>query len=129
MTKKEMYVKVIALVNDSELADKAEIVEKLNHEIDLLNNRSSSSKPTAVQKANVAIMDTIKAVLGEQDNPVTITELLADTRLQTYKVKKNDGVTMETMTNQKLTSLMKKLVDSGAVKKEMVKKKAYFSIA
>lgn len=128
MTKKEMFEKVIALVEGTDTEDKAEIVEKLRHEVDLLDNRKSTSKPTAIQKANEAILNSIKVVLAEQEHGVTITELLKDPRLSSYEVVKGESTIVEEMTNQKLTSMMKKLVDSNQVVKTMDKKKAYFSL-
>ena len=108
---------------------KVETVEKLHHEIELLDNRKTVSKPTAIQKANETIAHTIKVVLAEQENPVTITDLLKDARLATYSVMKGETVVTETMTNQKLSSVMKKLVDAKEVVKTIDKKRAFFSIA
>lgn len=129
MTKKEMFERVIALVEGTEVEEKAEIVDKLRHEVELLDNRKSASKPTAIQKANETIAHTIKVVLAEQENPVTITDLLKDARLATYNVMKGETAVTETMTNQKLSSIMKKLVDAKEVVKTMDKKRAFFSIA
>ncbi len=129
MTKKEMFEKVIALVESAEVENKDEILEKLNHEVDMLNSRKSSSKPTAVQKANDVLMKLVKEILAEQENPVSVTELMQDPRLATYTIEKEDGPSVQYMTNQKLTSILGKLCDVKEVVKTVEKKKSYFSIA
>lgn len=128
MTKREYFEEIITLVNKSGDANTQKYVDFLNHEIELVNNRSNKSGTTAVQKANAAILDIIRTVLAEQESAVTITDLLKDPRLKSYTVEKGGSEIVEEMTNQKLTSMMKKLVDAGEVQKEMVKKKAYFSM-
>ncbi len=129
MTKKEMFAKVIALVEGTEVDEKAEILEKLNHEVELLANRSSSSKPTATQRANTAILATLEGVMAEAEKPMTITDLMKDERLATYEVTDSSGTHTEVMTNQKLTAMVKKLIANGKVVKTVDKKKSYFSLA
>ncbi len=128
VTKKDRYNVLIEMVQASELENKDEYVEFLKHEIELLSNRSSKSGSTPIQKANNRLIALLKDILGEQESPVTITNLMADPRLATYTVEKADGVVTEVMTNQKLSSLMKKLVDAHEVDKTIIKKVAYFSL-
>lgn len=112
MTKREMF-EMIATVN----ADNEEIVEFCNHQIELLSNRKSSKAPTKTQKENEVIMAQILADLAEFDAPVTVTELIT----------KGEG--MEGFTNQKISALLRKLVDANKVVKAIEGKKAVFSIA
>ena len=112
MTKREMY-NMIATIN----ADNAEIVEFCKHEVALLDARKGGSKaPTKNQKENIGIMETILEVLAGCDEPVTVSELQKrDERLD--------------YTNQRLSALLKKLVDEKKVVKAIVKGKSLFSIA
>ena len=116
MTKKDMFAMVSALVESIECENKKEMLDFLAHEIELLNKKSSKSTQTKTQKENIEIMETIKAELSAMTEPVTISELMA-------KSEK-----MAKYTNQKLSALLKKLVDMGEVVKTTEKKKSYFSI-
>lgn len=128
VTKREWFEVIIGIVNNSEYADKEGAVKMLTHEIELLDKKSGKSKETKTQKAHVAIMATIKEVLADMGKPVTITEMLTDTRLANYEEESKDGVKVIAMTNQKLSSMVKKLVDAGEVIRTEEKKKAYFSL-
>lgn len=112
MTKKEMFA-MIATVN----ADNAEIVEFCNHEIELLSNRKSGTKgQTKTQKENEGIKAVIAEVLTGIGDKVTVTELIADERLNAY-------------TNQKISALLRQMVEAGKVTKVIEGKKAYFEVA
>lgn len=129
ITKKEYFAIVKDIVEASGADNKADIVAFLDHEVELLNKKSGKSKATPTQAANAVTLNVIKEVLGELDKPVTITELLTDVRLQSYTETTKDGEKVIAMTNQKLSSLMKKLVDAGEVIRTEEKKKAYFSLS
>ena len=111
MTKKEMFATIATL-----LADNTEIVEFCNHEISLLSNRSGSKTPTKTQKENVAIKEQIVNILRTLGKAVTVTELLSTDELGDY-------------TNQKISALLRQLVESGQVVKTIEGKKAMFTIA
>lgn len=110
MTKKEMF-NLIASVN----ADNAEIVAFCEKEIALLSKkRSVNSKAKAEADARA---EKVYNALLEMDKPVTISELIAltsDEEVAGY-------------TNQRISALMRKLGER--VNKEMIKGKAYFSVA
>lgn len=112
MTKREMFAH-IATIN----ANDAEIVEFCNHEIELLENRKGSKTPTKNQKANEGIMDTIAEVLGDIEGGVTVTDLIAS----------SEG--LKDFTNQKISALLRKMVESGRVVKTIEGKKALFALA
>lgn len=112
MTKREMF-NLIATVN----ADNEEIVNFCNREIELLDNRKGSKTPTKTQKENEGLMDLIEKDLVEFEKPVTVTELIAG------------GEGLEGLTNQKVSALLRKMVDAKRVVKTIEKKKAYFSVA
>lgn len=111
MTKKEMFAH-IATVNSAD----AEIVAFCEKEIELLSRKRSSVNSKAKAEAD-ARAEKVLAALGEMDKPVTITELLALT----------SDEDVAGWTNQRVSALIRKLGDK--VTKEMVKGKAYFSVA
>ena len=129
ITKKEYFAIVKGIVEASSADNKADIVAFIDHEVELLDKKSGKSKATPTQAANAVTLDIIKEVLADQTKPVTITEMLTDERLQSYTETIKDGEKTITMTNQKLSSLVKKLVDTGVVVRTEEKKRAYFSLA
>lgn len=117
MTKKEWFAVLASVVEASEMENKTEALAFINHEVELLEKKSAKSGATKTQKENVGIMETIKTALGEVGKAVTISELqAANTAMAEYS-------------NQKLSALLKKLVESGEVVKTTEKKKSYFSLA
>lgn len=111
MTKKEMFEMIKGVC-----ANDTRIVEFCDHEIELLTRKASKSTMTKTQKENEGIMEIIVNALKNLDKAVTITELQGTcTELADYS-------------NQKISALLKKLVDSNQVVKTIDKKKSYFSI-
>ena len=110
MTKKEMF-NMIATVN----ADNQEIVDFCEKEIALLEKRKSSPKgQTKTQKENESIKAIILEALETSGDKMTVSELL-----------KCEGLDYS---NQKISALLRQLVEVGKVEKIMEGKKAYFSI-
>lgn len=116
MTKREMFV---AIANVAEVAANAEMVDFLNHQIELLDNRKSSGSKglTKTQKENTVIKEVILSVLAEQDHPITISEMLKDERLSDYS-------------NQKMSALLRQMGEDGTkeVRKIRDKKVSRFEI-
>lgn len=129
MTKKDYFAIVRGIVDGTNREDKADILSFIDREVELLNKKSGSAKETKTQKANIAILATLREVFSGLEKPATITELMADERLASYTEETKDGVKTVPMTNQKLSSMVKKLVDAKEVVKTYDKKKAYFSLA
>lgn len=94
-----------------------ETVEKLEALKAQLAKRGSSKSPTKTQKENEVIMERILDSLAAIGSPTTVTDLLAF------------GVEGYTLTNQKTSALLRKLVEAGKVSKTIEGKKAMFSIA
>ena len=117
MTKKEWFAVLASVVEASEMENKTEALAFINHEVELLEKKSAKSGQTKTQKENVEVMEKIKSALGEVGKTVTITELQAA------------SAEMAEYSNQKLSALLKKLVESGEVVKTTEKKKSYFSLA
>ncbi len=118
ITKREWLeeIKVVVLGADIEEATKSGMMDFINHEIELLEKKHSTGQ-TKTQKENEIIMERILELLAEVNEPVTITEL------QEQKEE------LRQYSNQKMSALLKKLVDSGKVVKTIEKKKSYFSLA
>ena len=116
MTKKEMY-NLIATLN----ADNTEIVEFCNHEIELLDRKKSNGNAKANEKMEYAV-ELVYNALASVNKSVTVSELIAETDLSA--LVNESGV----VSTQKVSALLKKLVDSGKVAKYTDKKKTYFSV-
>ena len=111
ITKKEMFAQIREVV-----ADNADMVAFIDHEIELLSKKSGSKKPTATQIANEGLKATILAVL-EGSEGMTASEVLASSE------------DFNGMSNQKISALLKQLVDEGKVIKTSDKKKSIFALA
>ena len=109
MTKREMFVAIA-----SKVADNQEMVDFINHEIELLDARKSGKGLTKTQKANEEVKAVIAEVLAEVEK-ATVTDLIKDERLGGF-------------TNQKISALLRQMKDKGLVDKTMEGKKAYFSL-
>lgn len=129
MTKKDWFAEVTKIVEKSDVENKADVLAFINHEVKLLEKKSERSAVSKTQKANLVTMNTIKDVLRTLDKPVTISELMEFDALKVYTEETKDGEREVKMTNQKLSSLVKKLVDAKEVVRTEEKKKAYFAIA
>ena len=113
MTKREMFEMIKGVcANDTRIVDFCE------HEIELLNRKSSKSTQTKTQIENENIKGAIVNALTEIAKPVTITEM------------QELNPEMANYSNQKLSALLKQLVENDKkVVKTIDKKKSYFTIA
>ena len=118
MTKKETINLLIdVLMGNQEVEDMQIFVDFLTHERELLEKKSSNSGQTKTQKENEVIKDKIVETLRELDKYSTITEI------------QNANVELSELSNQKISALLKQLLDSEIVTKVIDKKKAYFKVA
>lgn len=117
MTKKEMFAQVIAMAQGKEVTATAEeIVAFAEHEIELLEKKSGKTGKTKTQKENEVLVEGVYSALAEVGKAVTVTEFQGASEFAA------------TFSNQKLSALLKKLVDTGRVAKAVEGKKSYFSI-
>jgi hypothetical protein len=107
VTKKEYFEILRGIVEGND-----ELVAFIDHEVELLSKKSNVR--TKAQIENDAIVEDIYNYLAGIGRPVTVTELIAEAQLE--------------FTNQKVSALLKKLVDAGRVVKVTDKKKSYFSV-
>ena len=123
-TKKDLYMEMVEIFQE---LGKGEYVDFCNHQIELLDKKSTGSKGlTKVQQENETIKDMILEELAKHqgENGITITELLK----QSDVLSKYVTVEGKNITNQKLSALMKKLVDEKTVSRTTDKKTSYFKI-
>ena len=111
ITKKEMFTMIKAQVKDN-----AEMVAFIDHEIELLDKKASNKKATKTQEANVGIKSTILAVL-EGSKSMTVTEM------------QGASAELGELSNQKVSALVRQLVEAGEVVKTIDKKVSRFSLA
>lgn len=116
ITKKDNFMRLIELVERANVENRNDLVDFLNHEIELLNKKKASGAKTKTQKENEVLIETLYNALVEIGRPVTITEL------------QGEKAEIGTLSNQKISALMKKLVDTKRVNKSIDKKKSYFSV-
>lgn len=109
LTKKDYFNKIKEIVIDNK-----ELVDFIDHEIELLNKKSSSKAPTKIQVENEKIKEKIIATLVKLDRYATITEI------------QEANIELAELSNQKISALLKQLVDTNIVDKTIDKKKAYF---
>ena len=117
MTKKDLYYQIINLAYGEELQVSIDdIVAFAQKEIELLNKKSSSKSKKEIAKAqeNDKYMEIIVSILDSTKAKMTVGEI----QLQSEELKP--------LSNQKMTSLIKKLKDSGIVSRVEEKGKAYF---
>ena len=115
ITKRDNFNKLLTI---KEVAENTQLVEFINHELELLDRKSAShsTAKTANQKANEEIKTKIVDALVQLGKS-TISELQAGSE------------EMAEYSNQKLSALLKQLVDNKQVVRIMDKKKAYFEVA
>ncbi len=110
MTKKEMFAKIREMViND------VEMVEFIDHEIELLNRKTNREKKmTKTQLENEGFKKMIVEYLTENKEAKNIKELQAEI------------AELENLTNQKVTHLLTALVKDGVLEKEYIKKTPFY---
>ena len=96
--------------------EKSTAMERLEALKAQLAKRGSAKTPTKTQKANEEVKAVIADVLAETGEKMTVTEMIADERLNGY-------------TNQKISALLRLMVKAGKVVKTTEGKKAYFAVA
>lgn len=114
MTKRDYFSRLIEIVEGAYVDNSTEIVDFLNHEIELLSKKSNVK--TKTQKENEVLVERVFDALVAVGRPVTVSEL------------QGADAEIGDMSNQKVSALLKKLVDAERVVKTVDKKKSYFSV-
>ena len=110
-TKREFFGEIKEIVKGN-----TELVAFIDHELELLDKKTSA-KSTKVNTEQVELMKKIVDALNKIGRSVTISEL------------QKENAEMAEYSNQKLSAMLKKLVDNKQVTKMIDKKKSYFMVA
>ena len=112
ITKKDKFAMLLAI---KEVAENPMLVEFINHELDLLAKKNATDKkPTALQLANQSIQQAILDTMTSTGKRFTITEMIKEIP------------ECADCSNQKISVLVKQLIDADLVGRVEEKKKAYF---
>lgn len=129
MTRKEKFEAIRTMVESSVyMIGRVEILEMLDKELTSLEKKRTSTRKPGMDKVNAVISDTVLEVLTDLARPVTITELMQDPRLSSYIVEEKGAQKVVVMTNQKLTSVIRKLAYDNKVECSIIKKRSYYSV-
>ena len=109
MTKIETFNEIKKQLTDNAL------IEFIDHEIELLQKKKSSTKQTAKQQENAMLKDVIQTFLEEEEKAFTISEM------------QENVFELQDLSNQRISAILKQMVDENMIQKEYVKRKAYFS--
>ena len=107
MTKKQYFGVLLELVKGNE-----DLENFINHEIGLLEKKSASGTKTKNQVENESIKEEIVNALVELGRAVTVSELM----------------TKVAYSNQKLSALLKQLVEENKVERIEDKRRTYFKV-
>ena len=111
-TKRDFYNEIVEIAKN---LGKEDLVEFATHEIELLDKKKSSDVKSKNQIANEGIKEVIVNTLEDLGKFATISEI------------QSANAELSELSNQKISALLKQLVDSEVVKKQIDKKKAYFA--
>ena len=117
MTKMEKFAMVKAMLENSNVEQKGMLIEFVEHEMDLLSRKSSKGTQTKTQKENEVLLDRLEEALEEMTDWVTISEF-----------QEFSCADVARLSNQKLSALLRKLIDRGSVVKTTEKKKSFFAL-
>jgi Fic family protein len=112
MTKIQMFNAIKAV---AEVSANADMVAFIDHEIDLIKHKSANKKATKTQVENEGIKAEILSVLTNEG--ATVTDIQGKSEV------------LGGLSNQRVSALLRQLVESGAVVKTVDKKKSFFSVA
>lgn len=105
-------------------ADRTDIIDFCNHEIELLSRKNSKTGATKTQKENEIVANMLVEELTKVGKPITITDLMNTSEIvKNYTLENGNN-----LTNQKISAIFKQLVESNRIVKVVDKKKSYFSI-
>ena len=109
VTKKDRFNQLLAI---EEVKGNQDLVDFINHEIELLTRKNSSEKkPTAAQLENEKTAEVVLATLVENGNGMTVTEII--------KANKD----LSEFTNQKITAILRSLISADKVERIEDKRK------
>lgn len=112
MTQRDYFNEIIALAKANNRAD---LVEFAEGRIEALDKKSANKKPSKAQAENEGLKAEVLSVLTNEN--ITVSDLM----------KKSE--VLAPLSNQKVTAILRMLIEEGKVVKTMDKKKSYFALA
>ena len=112
ITKVEMFQMIKAVEGVKVNQD---MVDFIDHEIELLQKKASSKKATKTQEENVGIKQEILSTLTFEG--ATVTDI------------QSKSAVLAGLSNQRVSALLRQLIDEGKVVKSTDKKRSYFALA
>ena len=114
MTKREAFLLALVLFEDAEpCAENAAAYDVIAHEVEMLNKKRASSKPDPKKAAEqTALMEAIYVVLEDSDEPMRATAI----------------ATALSLSVQRVTALLKKMVTTGEVTRNVEGKVVTFTL-
>lgn len=115
VTKRDHYAMVRAIIEESAVVNKDELLAFVDHEVELLAKKSSSKGNSEAQKANTELKQTILETLRANGKPMKCGEL----------------VTILGQSQSKISAMLSQLgpKGTGEVVRTQEKKDVYFSVA
>lgn len=113
MTQKDYFNEIIAV---AQAAGREDLVEFAQGRIAAIEKKAASKKPTKTQSENEELKVTLLAVMADSE-PMTVTEIMAkDERLAA-------------LSNQKVSAILRQMVEAKDVVKTTDKKRSLFAVA
>ena len=119
LTKKDYFNALLAYVQETGFSTSTissdQVIKFISNELELLSKKNTGAKkPTAQQTANVAVKNAIFAFMAPS-TLYTVTD-----------IQKNCTACAD-ITNQRVSALLRQMIDDGLVVRSEDKRKAYFS--
>ena len=111
LIKKDYFYMLREIVVSMERQD---LVDFIDHEVELLNKKSPRTTLTKTQQENEILKEKVVSTLVELGKYSTITEI------------QQANPELTDLSNQKMSALLKQLYDNKIIEKVIDKKKAYF---
>ena len=115
MIKREIFERLINIVEEVKPHDEMVLIEALRHEIELLDKKKN--RKTKVQKENEGLIEIVYGAIADMETPATATAIYE-------KIRDVDGIT----SFNKVSALITQLKKEGRVIRVEDKKRAYFSV-
>ena len=117
VSKREKFGMLLAM---DEIKSNAMLKEFIEHEIELLDSKNGSRKPTQAQRDNEGLKELIIAEVSANPNKLySVTDLL----------KAVQPLTEIELSNQKVSALVRQLRLDGKIERVEDKRKAFFKLA
>lgn len=118
MTKKDSFSAIRTILVSANAS--ADLISFVDNELALLAKKSGNRKPTKTQTITAQLSELVIAVLQEATEALTI----ANIQEKNVDLRVFNG---ESISPQRISAILTKLVKEGRVKKEVIKRKTHYS--